>query len=656
MNRISQSHRWSCALLLAGGLWAADAHAETPGTGLLVAANASDDVALPLLQMEVSLTISGPMLHGTVRQRFHNDASIALNARYLFPLPERAAVDALTITVGERTIEAVIKPRRAARDSFEAAQRAGQQAALVEQQAGNLFSTDVANIAPGATIDVTLSLLQELAPRDGRYEFAFPLTYTPRYRRSSSEAPPCSATWRHAPSGDAAAPTATVRVQFAAGLALGTLESPSHSIERSDAAGALQLTTGAAPIPLARDFVLRWTLARAREPQASLLVEDRSDGRYGLLVVTPPGQQAASEQGLPTETLFVIDVSGSMEGPSLTQARLALQGALETLRPGDSFNILKFSDENAPFQAEMIPVSSQSIEAAKRWVGALQAEGGTEIGAALARGLELLASGRAHREQRLILITDGAVEAEGELLAMIRAQRAAVRLHAVGIGAAPNRWLLRKLATEGRGTALFLDGADQVETGLGAFLARIARPVLADLAIDWHGAMPRDVEPRVLPDLYAGEPLVLSLQLDPDQQLAQLTLGGRQAGGWVTLPIAVDAAIPQGSGVATRWARASIARALDSLHEGRDAAEVEAEVLSLAIPFHLVTPYSSLVAVETSRSTTPAEATAEIPATMPEGLLPQGGTLAPLWSLIGLALSLLGFGGVWWTRRLQVHG
>jgi Ca-activated chloride channel family protein len=350
-----------------------------------------------------------------------------------------------------------------------------------------------------------------------------------------------------------------------------------------------------------------------------------------MLMLFPPSPATEAGLGLPTETLFVIDVSGSMAGPSIRQARAALLAALDRLRPDDRFNILEFNDTNRPFRPRFEFAEPEAIDEARAWVRRLEAGGGTEIQRALVRGLEMLGDSRSSHAQRVIFLTDGAVADEIGLLQTVAAELGEARLHAIGIGPAPNAYLMRKLARFGRGMCRFVDDAGTSENLIDAFFAQLDRPVATDVALEWGSLAVEESFPGELPDLHAGQPVAVFARLADAAGTGRIRLSARTRAGPVEAAGAEPAVVERGSGVGIRWARSKVEALTDSLHEGADPRAVRREVVDIALQFGLVTRYTSLVAVE------------EVPTALGEALpvrlaatLPQGGTDRRLRLLLAL--------------------
>ncbi len=605
--------------------------ADSPGTGALLAKINGTLVPLPVDSMDVTLSISGPVVRGRLVQSFDNPTEDALDADYVFPLPEGAAVDSLTLEVGDRRFVGKIQEKEEAQRTYQIAKAEGKGAALLEQSRPNLFRTRVANIPPHATVVVRLEMLDEAEWSSGEFSTVFPTTITPRY------APAGSAWCEDSSIGVVARGTkVSMRATVDAGIPLAGIDSPSHTIRSTKRGSSFDIRTGDASVFADRDFVLRWRPANANAPLAGGLIEERADGRYGLAMLVPPQIERPGADGFPTQTVFVIDVSGSMAGPSLAQAKAALEVALDRLRPGDTFTLIKFDSNNEAYSDRFIAADPDATAAAKRWVSGLTAGSGTEILPALVRALDISSRGDPSVLQRVILITDGAVENEDEVVAEVGRRLGGTRLHVVGIGFAPNRWLMKELARAGRGSFEAIGNIGDVQAKTVALLERTERAAITDVTLEWDGAAPLEVGPAPVPDLYAGRPLVVTARFDPARPLPKLRVWGRAPGGPVTMDVDFAQA-SRDAGIGTRWARARIASLEQSRVHGADPAAVRADVVDLAKRFSLVTTYTSFVVVADDSYAAPSESRRD------DGdVLPQGGSDEPLLFVLGVVLCAIG--------------
>jgi Ca-activated chloride channel family protein len=646
-------------LLLAHDAQAAELMPMKPAQvqqGTLLLKSEGSTLAVPAVATEAEIRVSGIVARAVVRQTYRNPYDAWFEGIYVFPLPENAAVDHMRMKVGRRIIEGDIKERQAARAQYEQARSSGQRAALVEQERPNLFTTSVANIPPRGEIVVEIEYQQTLKYDSGSFSLRFPMVVGPRYIPNNQVpdaariTPPVLNPVHHAPGNPV-----RLKVVLDAGVPLARVDSPYHPITMRESEGGGRIVELAAgSVPANKDFELKWTPAASHAPQAALFTEQKGDKRYALLMVMPPAKEVAAAR-LPREVIFVIDTSGSMSGSSIAQAKEALELAVSRLAEQDSFNVIEFNSYAKALYPDARPASAAHRENAVRWVRKLQAQGGTEM--ALALNLALNGRENPGRVRQVIFLTDGAVGNEDGLFKLIKDKLGDSRLFTVGIGSAPNSHFMGKAAQTGRGTFTYIGKIEEVKEKMGSLFAKLESPVLKGVDIAWPGAV--EAWPKRVPDLYLGEPIVVSALLDKADGEIRLS-GLRGDAPWqATLPFA-DARTGKGMGVL--WAREKIASHIDSLRDGGKEEEVRDAVVDIALAHHLVSKYTSLVAVDK----TPARPSEEdlksgaIPTNLPEGWeydkvfgeLPQGATDS-LWNLLAGFLTLLLAIGLYLTARRQ---
>ena len=444
------------------------------------------------------------------------------------------------------------------------------------------------------------------------------------------------------------------------GFPLATLGSPSHdlAVEADGARGwRVELAGGAAESD--RDFVLEWAPEPSAEPRAAVFTEEHDGDVYTLLMVLPPALEATSWAPLDREVVFILDTSGSMHGAAIAQAKAALVAALGRLEPWDSFNVIAFSDRAQPLFPGSWSASDDALGRARAWVRGLEAEGGTNMLPALDLALADPAEGygRAGRRslRQVVFLTDGAVGNEAELFELIARRLGDSRLFTVGIGPAPNAHFMRRAAEVGRGGFTFVGDPGEVGERMEALARRLESPFLADLEVAWDdpGA---ETWPERLPDLYAGEPLVVTTRTLSLGETVRLS-GRRGDGGWweTEVALAEATAAPASAGGVRRgvhrlWARKKIESLMGRLAQGVPEEDVRREVVEVALAHHLVSPYTSLVAIEhvPSRPAGEGSVTRAVATALPAGMLPVGGTSARASALAGLALLAL---AGWLGRR-----
>lgn len=608
----------------------------------------------PLVSTAVEIQVTAHIARTKVSQRFRNPYTEWYEGTYVFPLPEGSAVDRLRMQVGERIVEGEIRERREAKASYEQAKAEGRRAALLEQERPNIFTSSVANIGPGEEIRVDIQYQETLRYDQGRYSLRFPMVVGPRYLPAGMEpvdAARISPAVLRPSEGSPMHNPVTVQVDLQPGLPVAELASPSHAIQASCNADGCRAAV-AGEVPANKDFVLDWTLARGAAPEAAVMTEARGDRQYGLVMVVPPAPSAGSAR-LPREVIYVIDTSGSMHGASIAQAREALELAIRRLAAYDRFNVIEFNSYARQLYSQARQASAENVQQAVQWVRELRAQGGTEM----ARALELALDGRdtAGRVRQIVFLTDGAVGNEDELFRMIRARLGDSRLFTVGIGSAPNSHFMTKAAQIGSGSFTYIGRIDEVKAKMDALFAKLESPVLKDVRIDWGAASDVVAWPQRIPDLYAGEPVMVVFsaeQLPSEIEVAALA-------GDHPWRVAVPVTDARGQDtLSTLWAREKIASLMDRLREGAPEHDIRHAVVAVALQYHLVSRFTSLVAVDKTpvRDAAASLKTAAVPTNLPEGWsyeavfgeLPRGASGLRCDLLIGAALLLLA--GPLWRR------
>ena len=615
------------------------AAAPQDAAALYLKDDAGNRMPTPLVFTDVRMSVTGIVNRVTVEQRFVNPTDEWREGVYVFPLPEKAAVDHLRMQVGERVMEGMIKERGEARRTYEAARSEGRKATLLDQERPNMFTSSVANIGPHDEIVMTIEYQETVRYDEGTFRLRFPMAITPRYAPDGVEPVATPVVQR----GEGYVLPVRITIDLDTGVAVSALSSTYHPVDvepRGDHRYRLTLRDG--PVPAARDFELAWTPDVGTAPATALFTETTGGKTYALLMALPPPVAKAAARA-PREVTYIIDTSGSMEGVSMTQARDALAMALERLQPGDRFNVIEFNSTTRSLFAAPVDVDDATMRRATQFVAGLRARGGTEMLPALQ--IALAGPLEASMLRQVVFLTDGAVGNEDAILALVAERIGDRRLFTVGIGPAPNMFFMTKAAQFGRGTYTAIGDVREVQEKMTALFRKLESPALTDIAVEWpQGA---DVWPRVVPDLYAGEPVVVTAAFDAGAGAGNIAVSGRRAGAvWGTL-LPKSSAAPE-SGVGVLWARAKIDALMDAGRRGAPEQDVRAAVIDVALTHHLVSKFTSLVAVDvtpTKATGIPASKTA-VPGNIPEGLtgfdqLPRTATPAPLLMLAGiLALAL----------------
>ena len=507
---------------------------------------------IPVLMTDVDMKVSGIVVRTRVKQQFRNPSGDRMEAIYVFPLPENAAVDHLKMHIGERIVEGRIEERETARRTYERARSEGHKATLMEQERSNIFTNNVANIGPGETVSVEMEFQQTLRYDQGTFRLRFPMVVGPRYIPGDNVVAGLAGSgW--APNtnvvSDAARITPPVlrpeaglinpvklRVELDSGFPLATLSSTHHKVSiASESGGTKVITLNDGAVPADRDFELVWTAAAERAPQAAVFTEKRENKTYALLMVMPPQRVEPAAKRISREVVFIIDTSGSMAGQSIEQAREALLVALDRLTSEDRFNIVEFNSVTTSLFRQARAADDESLGRARAFVRGLKAQGGTEMAAALNAALNNSNDPGVLRQ--VIFLTDGAVGNEDQLFRIIHDRLGDSRLFTIGIGSAPNGHFMTKAAQFGQGTFTYIGNIGEVKQKMSELYAKLENPLLSDIEVEWPAGAAIESWPQRIPDLYLGEPVLVSAAFEGN--VDRVIVSGRRGGeSWrAVLPV-----------------------------------------------------------------------------------------------------------------------
>ena len=607
-----------------------------------------------LLSSDAHFDITGLMAHVSIKQDFKNDTDDYIEAIYVFPLPETAAVNRLVMHIGARRIEGQMKEKTEAKRVYNKAKKQGKKASLMSQQRPNMFTTSIANIAPGETVSVELDYVQNVAYKDSIFSLRLPMTITPRYIPGDPLKPEYNISsgisWSEPTNQvidaneitpflalpESAHPTITLDGNIDMGMAVGNIYSAYHDIDISREKNRYQFAFKQ-PESMQQDFVISWRALVGNEPKVALFTEEFNGEHYALLMMLPPDRlsafHATSRQKFPQEMIYIIDTSGSMGGVSIAQAKASLDTALSKLKPDDRFNIVEFNSTTKPLHRNAVTASSENVRRARAHVASLQAEGGTEMYDALDFALNphQTSSQRAHQletanpmshqkngfdgkgENRLlrqiIFITDGAVGNEEALFKLIHTDLKDSRLFTVGIGSAPNNYFMRKAAEFGRGTHTHIGSVSEVQSKMNLLFQKLSSPVARDIEVSWPAQYQVETYPKQVPDLFLGEPIFLSSKIQATQpsndgtsiKRPLITGAVNLAGVTATAPWSRTMRVkdtPSRGGIATLWARRKITSLQDEETMGANTGATKQAIIDVALDHRLISKYTSFVAVE----------------------------------------------------------
>ena len=617
---------------------AATTDAATSGALQVVGGDGQLRALCPLKHTDVHAEVSGFLSRVTVTQEFENPFKEKIEAVYVFPLPQAAAVDDMTLKVGERTVRGKIMRREEAQAVYDAARAGGQVAGLLDQERPNVFTQSVANIMPGERVTVKISYVETLKYEDGSYEFSFPMVVGPRYVPGAPLGRPSTGGGRLpdtdqvpdasritppvAPKGMRAGHDISLSVNLDAGVRLEGLRSNSHEVvvERRGEAGALVRLRNGNEIPN-KDFVLRYDVA-GRQVQDALLTHRDGRGGYFTFILQPP-ERVAVEDVMPKELVFVLDTSGSMNGFPLEKARETMKLALDGLYPQDTFNLITFAGDTHVLFPRPVPATRENLARAQRFLDSRQGSGGTEMMKAIRTALE--PSDSQSHVRIVCFMTDGYVGNDMEIISEVQKYSNA-RVFSFGIGSSVNRFLLDKMAEHGRGEVEYVSLSDDGSAAARRFHERVRQPLLTDVSIEWGNLQVADVYPKRIPDLFSAKPVVLSGRyLNGGRGVIRLK--GRTSGRHFEREIAVNLpeAEPAHDVLATLWARRRVedvmAEDMRGAQYGTMRDDLRETVTQLGLEYRLMTQFTSFVAVEEMTITEGGQPRRiEVPVELPEGV------------------------------------
>ena len=638
---------------------------------------------IPKLKTQVKIKVDGMVASATVDQVFTNNGDNPIEALYVFPLPEEAAVYEMQMLIGDRLIESIVKEKAEAKKIYLEARDSGKRASLTEQNRPNIFTNSVANIMPGDTIIIRLKYVDNVSYDNGVFSLRFPTVVSPRYIPGETITGYSGTGWSFdtdqvedasritppvLPDGRETGNTVSLNVELNAGLEIESVASVTHTIDVENVGKGQRLISLVKGVEIPnRDFVLEYRIKQGKEPKAALFSTQKGEDSYFMLMAVPNTGESVNDR-LPKEMIFLIDISGSMKGESIIQAKKSLVTAISELNERDHFNIIAFEQQYQIFAVQPVKACHANKIFAYSFINGLDAGGGTEVLPALNEAMSQANNSAA--VSMIFLITDGSVGNEGRIFQAIKNKLGNARLFPIGIGSAPNSFLLSKAADYGRGTFTYISSPREVEAKMMSLLKKIASPVLTGINLSIAGEV--DMVPKSVPDLFKGEPLLVFGKVS-DSKDQKVILTGRTQDGIISLeiPIKTDSR-NENPAISTIWARKKIAGLMNDYRLGDKS--VKDDIVAAAIDHHLVTKFTSFVAVENQIVNTRRDLTSlAIPVDLPQGWdyeavfknpkkykmklasssgkeiqlaqksmkLPQGATSYPLQFLIGLLLITL---------------
>ncbi len=640
--------------------------------------------ALPLREMNVEARVIATFAHTTLRQVFVNTLGVPLEATYIFPLPDRAAVTRFTLEVAGRVVDGVLEERMQARRTYDQAIASGKRASIAEEERPGVFTIRVGNLMPGEAAAVTLEMSGALPVADGEVTYRFPLVVAPRYMPGQllggedvgdgvahdTDAVPDAS--RISPPVLLPGMQSPVRLSLAveldaAGLPLSQVRSSLHAAYADERGGRLVVRTTPGE-RLDRDFILRFHLGDDAAHTSARIALDgamplpRGRGVPGALFGAPGFTEDATfaltllpptlhVSQKPKDVVFVIDRSGSMQGWKMVAARRATARMIDALRAHDRFGVIAFDNVVSELHAGLVEASDRERYRASEWLAKIDARGGTEMAAPLARAADLLGGAayggvRLERDRVLVFVTDGQVGNEAQLMKLLGARLRGARVFALGIDQAVNAGFLNRLAAlGGAGDAELVESEDRLDEVLQRVHRRVDAPVIAELSVDVEGAqlLPGTLSPAQLPDVFAGVPATVCGRVRLDNRGGRwpvFVVRGRTAdGGRFEDRIYADPVT--NPAVRTAWARLHLRDLEDRFDASMgNRAELERRIVEVSLANNVLCRFTAFVAVDGEvvnrggwqhHATQPVEqpagfgggAPAGAPAPMPQASMPE---------------------------------
>lgn len=595
--------------------------------------------AFPLKHTDVSIQVSGPLARAQVTQQFENPYPDKIEAVYTFPLPQSAAVDDMTLSIGDRVVKGKIKKREEARAIYEAAKQRGNVAGLLDQERPNIFTQAVANILPGEQVTVTISYVETLSYDGGVYSVVFPMVVGPRYipGQPITHVPPLGGGWAYdtdqVPDASRITPPVlkpgnrsrhdlSLSVKIDAGVSIQHIRSSSHDIE------VTQATSSQAEIHLKqfstipnKDFILTYAVAGENIHDAVLTHRNGKDGFLTLLLQPP--DRVRTDEVTPKELVFVLDTSGSMSGFPIEKAKETMRLAIDGLNPHDTFNLITFAGDTHILFPKPVPATPANVRKAQAFLASRSGGGGTEMMKAIRAAFE---SSDSQAHVRIVcFMTDGYIGNDMPILGEVLKHPNA-RVFSFGIGSSVNRFLLEKMAEHGRGEVEYVGLNDDGSAAARRFHERVQHPLLTDLSVDWDGLDVSEMYPKQLPDLFSAKPLILTGRYTTPGK-GTIRLRGKAAGRPVVRSIAVDLPgfAPEHDVLPALWARIKIAELMaedyEGIQQGNPQKHVRETITQLGLEYRLLTQFTSFVAVEELMITEGGQPRRiEVPVDLPQGV------------------------------------
>lgn len=578
--------------------------------------------SFPLKSTDVKVRVNGVIADVTVIQKYSNKGEHPINAKYVFPASTRAAVHGMKMTIGEKIIAARVKEKDEAKKEFDEAKKAGKSASLLTQHRPNVFSMNVSNVMPNDDIEIELRYTELLVPVDGIYEFVFPTVVGPRYSSQTEKDAPKDEKWVANPflkQGIISKAGFNITTEISSGMPINEVSCKSHETDVRFDSQTLSHISLKKPGPENgdRDYLLSFRLSDQKIQSGLMLFED-GDEKFFLLMAQPP-KRLESEDIAPREYIFVVDVSGSMNGFPLDTSKALLRDLIGSLKPSDRFNVVLFAGASRLMSSSSVPATVENIKNAISVIDSQSGGGGTELLAGLEKGLSIPRDPSFSRS--VLIITDGYIDAEKKVFDFIHQNLSQTNFFAFGIGSSVNRYLIEGISRAGMGESFIVTKPEEASKVSGDFCKYVRNPVLKDISLKYEGFQVSDLEPGVIPEMFAERPVMVIGKWQGEAK-GMITVSGKSGKGEYSQTFDVSEIRPmkENSAIKYLWARARIASLSDYL-AGPDNPDNKGAVTALGLKYNLLTKYTSFIAVdETIRNKDGVAKDVTQPLTLPKGV------------------------------------
>ena len=564
---------------------------------LVVSEDTSVD-CFPLKETDVTTNISGSIAETYVTQTYTNEGDKPINASYVFPASTKVTVHGMTMQIGNNIVTAQIKEKEEAKQEFEEAKSEGKSTSLLEQKRSNVFTMDVANIMPGDTVNIKLHYTELISPTEGTYQFVFPTVVGPRYAEPSEAADQDANGWVETPyfeSGTTITSKYNITVNLSTGVPITNLNSKSHdiNIDWNNNSSAKITLSNPADYAGNRDFILDYKLTGNQVESGLVLTQGESENFF-MLTIQPP-ERFVPEDIPPREYIFVLDVSGSMNGYPLDTAKTLIRDLVSNLKETDKFNLVLFSGASEQLSPQSLTATKENMKQAIDLIDQQEGYGGTSLSPALEKAINIPADKSTARS--IVVITDGYISGEQNVFDLISQNLGTTSFFSFGIGSSVNRYLIDGIAYAGAGESFVVtDSRDAGETA-ERFRTYIQSPILTDVTVSYDGFDVYDVEPAALPTLFAQKPIVLFGKYRGAAE-GTITVTGKTGNKDYSQEIAVSdiKTLTGNDAISYLWARTRVERLMDYGYS-KDNPDVKDEVTQLGLDYNMMTPYTSFIAV-----------------------------------------------------------